>query len=222
MVQSALLNKYSETEHFFLEKEDMLNSAKFTALQRMVCIPDQIHSDKVIYLKKFTEKKHQGDGLITDKKIYLGVYTADCLPILFFETRNKTIAAVHAGWRGLLNGIIFNTIEYMSRMGSDKKRIIVAVGPHIRKCCYEISAELADKFFTKYKYLHKKSGSKAKLKAGEHFSLTDVALSKLKYASIPSENIDSLNICTSCNTKFYSYRRDNNKSGRMLNTIGLI
>lgn len=199
----------------------MRSNAKFAGLQSMVYTLDQIHSDKVIYIKRLTGKKYQGDGLITDKKIFLGVYTADCLPILLYDTRNKTIAAVHAGWRGLLSGIILNTIEYMARMGSDKKRIIVAVGPHIRKCCYEISRELADKFFTKYKYLHKKSGSKAKLKAREHFSLTDVALGQLRYASIPSVNVDTLNICTSCNTKFYSYRRDHNNN-RMLNTIGLV
>lgn len=222
MVQSALLNKYSEIEHFFLEKEDMLSNAKFTALQKMVCIPDQIHSDKVIYIKKFTEKKHIGDGLITDKKIYLGVYTADCLPILFFDAEKKIIAAIHAGWRGLLNGIILNTVELMTKTGSDKRRIIIAIGPHIRKCCYEISNDLSDRFFTKYKYFNKKARSKTKHSTHEFFSLTTVAVSQLKYASIPSENIDALDICTSCNTKFYSYRRDHNKSGRMLNTIGLV
>lgn len=221
MIQSALLNKYSEIEHFFLDKEEMLNDAKFVRLKGEVYTLNQIHSDKVVCIKRLTDKKYQGDGLITDKKIFLGVYTADCLPILFFDTKHKTIAAVHAGWRGLLNGIIINTIEYMSRMGSGKKRIIVAVGPHIRKCCYEISEELSDKFFAKYKYLNKKARSKIKNSSHEYFSLTEVALSQLKYAGIPSENIDPLNVCTYCNTKFYSYRRDHNNN-RMLNTIGLV
>ncbi len=222
MVQSALLNKYSEIEHFFLEKEDMLSHAKFAGLPRIVYSLDQIHSDKVIYINGLAGKKHQGDGLITDKKIFLGIYTADCLPILFFDTKLKTIAAVHAGWRGLLNGIILNTIEYMVKMGSDKKRIIVAVGPHIRKCCYEISDELANKFYNKYKYLNKKARGKIKNTTHTYFSLIEVALFQLKYAAIPSENIDPLNICTYCDTRFFSYRRDHNKSGRMLNTIGLI
>lgn len=222
MIQSALLNKYSEIEHFFLEKKDMSSRAKFAGLKSMVYTLDQIHSDNVIYIKRLTGKKHQGDGLITDKKIFLGIYTADCLPILLYDTGNKTIAAVHAGWRGLLNGIILNTIEYMAKMGSDKKKIIVAVGPHIRKYCYEISRELSDNFYNKYKYLNKKTRSKTKHSSHEYFSLIEVALSQLKYAAIPSKNIDPLNICTCCDTRFYSYRRDHDKNGRMLNTIGLV
>lgn len=222
MVQSKLFNKYSEIEHFFLDKEEMQNRVKFAPLKREVCTLDQIHSDKVIFIKSLSEKKYQADALVTNKNIYIGVYTADCLPILLYDTEKKIIAAIHAGWRGLLNGVILNTVAYMVKIGSDKKRIVVAIGPHIKKCCFEISKELSDNFFKKYKYLNKKARGQSSHPGHEYFSLTEVALNQLKYTSILSTNIDTINICTFCDKKFYSYRRDHNKNGRMLNTIGLI
>lgn len=222
MLQSALLNKYSEIEHFFLEKEEMLSHAKFSGLIRKVYTLDQIHSDKVIFIKSLSEKKYQGDGLITNKNIFLGVCTADCLPILLYDTEKKIIAAIHAGWRGLFNGVILNTVAFMAKIGSDKRRIIVAIGPHIKKCCFEISKELSDNFFNKYKYLNKKARGKSSHPGHEYFSLTEVALNQLNYTSILSSNIDTINICTFCNRRFYSYRRDHNENGRMLSAIGLI
>lgn len=222
MVQSNLLNKYTDIEHFFLDKEEMLNNAKFSQLKNKVYTLNQIHSDKIVHIQKLSDKKQFADALITKQKIFLGIYTADCLPILIYDAKDKTIAAVHAGWKGLLNGIIVNSLNYLKKIGADNKNVFIAIGPHIRKCCFEIPTELVNNFFTKYKYLNHKSKILTKKASHEFFSLSDVALSQLKYLSIPSQNIEIINICTYCDSKFYSYRRDHNKNGRMLSAIGLI
>lgn len=113
----------------------------------------QIHSDKVLEYKSNIDniKNEEGDAIITNEKnVIIGVFTADCVPVILFDQANGAAAAIHSGWRGTFESITFKTIEKMKeRFNTDGKDIIAYIGPHIRKCCYEVSEELKEKFIQK-------------------------------------------------------------------------
>ncbi len=110
----------------------------------------QIHSDKTYMYNKYYEniKDEEGDAIITiEKNVAVGVFTADCVPIIIVNEEKKVVAAVHSGWKGTFNSIVVNTInkmkeEYNINVANTK----VYIGPHIRQCCYEVSEELKEKF----------------------------------------------------------------------------
>ncbi len=83
--------------------------------KKKLIIPNQIHSNKVIIVnEKSVNKKITADALLTtSNKIVLGILTADCAPILFFDKKKNIISIVHAGWKGAKNGIIKNTLKLM-------------------------------------------------------------------------------------------------------------
>ena len=88
------------------------------------------------------------DGLATaEPGILLGVRVADCLPILLVDPQERVVAAVHAGWRGALERIIEKAVGDMRRVfGSDPQRIVAALGPSIRPCCFAVGEEVVDAF----------------------------------------------------------------------------
>ena len=106
---------------------------------------DQTHSDNV-YI--YNGKVEEGDALITNKEsTAVGVFTADCVPILLYDKANKVVAAIHSGWRGTFSCIVSKTIDEMKKKYGTKSQDLVAyIGPHMHQCCYEVSEELIDKF----------------------------------------------------------------------------
>ena len=94
----------------------------------------------------------KGDALITDQKnTPIAVLTADCAPILLFDKNTRTIAAIHAGWRGALKGIIANVVKFMQKKGSLSEDISAIVGPCIAAKNYEVKQDLIKKFIKKIK-----------------------------------------------------------------------
>ena len=94
----------------------------------------------------------EGDALITDQKnIPIAVLTADCAPILLFDKNTRTIAAIHAGWKGALKGIIANVVKFMQKKGSSSKDISATVGPCIAARNYEVKQDFIKKFIKKDK-----------------------------------------------------------------------
>jgi purine-nucleoside/S-methyl-5'-thioadenosine phosphorylase / adenosine deaminase len=90
----------------------------------------------------------QGDALMTDEPgILLAVRTADCVPVLLLDSKRRAVAAIHAGWKGMLGGIVEKTAGEMRRQfGSRPGDIFAAVGPSIGACCYEVGEEVAEHF----------------------------------------------------------------------------
>jgi YfiH family protein len=81
----------------------------------------------------------EGDGLVTNvKNIALGVQTADCAPVLFYEPEAGVIGAAHAGWKGALGGILEATVRAMEGLGAATEKIIAAIGPCIQPSSYEV------------------------------------------------------------------------------------
>lgn len=220
MVKSKILSKYSNLIHFFGDKN---SSFEF----ENIIMPEQIHGNKVTIIKNDKEKFIKGcDGLFTNKKLLFGIRTADCLPILFYDPKKQIIAAVHAGWKGLYKGIIRNAIYSMVQLGSSSKDLKVVIGPHIGVCCYNVPEERIQKLSmtNTCDRLHLSSNdpySELRLNSW-YLDLGKIALFQLKSAGISNTNIELSEICSSCNRNYWSFRRDGEKAGRMINIIGMI
>lgn len=180
----------------------------------------QIHSDYIVEYNGEDIKEKEGDAIITNKKnVIIGVFTADCVPVLIVDDVAGVCAAVHSGWRGTFESITLKTIEKMkSRYNCDEKNIKVYVGPHIRKCCYEVSEELKEKFIEK-----KKNIDKNILFDGRKLNLESCILNDLKEAGVNESNINTLNLCSYCekDIKLHSYRKSEGSYGRMFAFIKL-
>lgn len=211
MLQSKLLANYTNLIHFFGEKADTSNLEIFTT--------EQIHDSKVVILKNAKNKFIKGaDGMVTGQRLILGIKTADCLPILFYDPKKEIIAAIHAGWRSLYAGIISHTIKAFNKLKSEASDIKVAIGPHIGVCCYNVPLERVRKFqklatTVEIAQLHSKSW---------YLDLGKIAFSQLTHLGIPPSNIEISDICTNDDKRFWSFRRDKKNTGRMMNIIGIV
>ncbi len=116
--------------------------------KKKLIIPNQFHSNKIkIVDENSVNNIINADGLLTkSNKIVLGILTADCAPIFFFDYKKNIICAVHAGWRGAKNGILINTIKLMLECGSKLNNIISCIGPCIGKQSYKVNNDFFRKF----------------------------------------------------------------------------
>ena len=137
---------------------------------------------------------------------------ADCIPIFLFDKRNHYFGLVHAGWRGVALGIVENTIKKFLQFNSIIKDIKILLGPSIRQCCFEVGPEVGKKFENKFLT----NGKKDKLQ----LDLQRVVINKFITGGISKKNIKDLKECTHCSEKYYSYRRDGEKTGRMIAMMG--
>lgn len=182
----------------------------------------QIHSDKILRYEKNSEsiRDEEGDAIITNEKnVIIGVFTADCVPVILVEEEKGVIAAIHSGWRGTFECITLKTIKRMKdEFNVNEANIKAYIGPHIRKCCYEISEELKSKFIEK-----KKGISEEELFNGNNLNLEACIVEDLLSAGVKNENINSINLCTYCcnDIKLHSYRKSQGSYGRMLSFIML-
>ncbi|AEA34087.1 peptidoglycan editing factor PgeF [Hippea maritima] len=182
------------------KKENVLknieNARKSINVTKMAFI-NQIHSKDIV---EFDGKNHDADGIFTDKAgVFLAIRFADCLPIVLMDTRKRIVMAIHAGWRGSYLGISKNAVDILKQRGSNPEDIIVSIGPHICRNCYEIKDDLACKFSEEF--INKKNGRL-------FLDLSAVNIKQLTQSGIPNENIVDLGICTFENSDFFSYRRD--------------
>lgn len=209
MVQSKLLGRFKDLHHFFFEKEDRKESFKIDDCYSV----QQIHSNKVVVVDSQSKYDKLADGMVTKDRIFLEVRTADCLPIFFFDPEESTISAVHAGWRGIKDCIIKNAVAEMKKMGSNCQNIISVIGPHIKSCCYSVSSARLEEFDKKFQVCTRD-------KKSLFLDLEKIAYRQLKDEGIESEHIDILPFCTSCDKRFYSYRREGAETGRLSSLIG--
>ncbi len=92
----------------------------------------------------------EGDALVTNKpNLVLGVQTADCAPVLFYEKKARIVGVAHAGWKGALKGILQNTAHAIESLGGVKEQIVAVIGPCIDQKSYEMGAEVFDAFIQK-------------------------------------------------------------------------
>lgn len=177
---------------------------------------NQIHSD---LFWNFNGDIKDGDAIITDKvKTAVGVFTADCVPVILVDTSKGVIAAIHSGWKGTKALIVSKTIEKLQEnYASSVEDIRVYIGPHIGGCCYEVSKELVEEFTSEDIY------SNIEISNNNKLDLEKCILAQLMEKGINKKNISTTNTCTACNKQYelYSYRFSENKQGRMFSFVYL-
>lgn len=173
----------------------------------------QVHGNKVVYAN------HKGllteaDGLVTNVPgLAIGVLVADCAAILAADVKNRVIGAFHAGWRGAVTGIIGNGIQEMLSHGSHVSDIHIWVSPCIGKDFFEVGEEVAERFPAEFVYRHGYGKP--------HIDLKSFINSELIKHGIDRERIIINPLCTYNDESLFSFRRQKEKSGRMLGLIAL-
>ena len=109
----------------------------------------QVHSNKVVHLNDLNELSNrfiiEGDAVVTKlKDVVIGISTADCVPLLIVDDSTNIIAAVHAGWRSAITGVIENTILKILEIGGSLDNLSVVIGPHLRVKNFEVQMDFVD------------------------------------------------------------------------------
>lgn len=153
------------------------------------------------------------DGLITDVPgLALGIFAADCVPLLFVDPVHRAIGASHSGWRGTVQRMGEVTIRAMQQsFGTQPKDLICAIGPSICKDCYEISEDVALKFMRSFRNhaeeILQDDGIKETGEHKYHLDLWTANRIVLEEAGVPSEKISVTDLCTNCNPELlFSHR----------------
>ena len=186
-----------------------------------------------------------GDGLITNTPgILLGILTADCLPVILVDPKNRAVGVFHAGWRGTVKRIVEKGVGEMQRwFGTRPQDLKAAIGPAIRGCCYEVGPEVRDAFESQFDYaeslfretkdtdeIHEKypllfltarAPGHSELPKKIFLDIGEANRRQLLAAGIPARNITDVGLCTSCHPElFFSHRRDQGVTGRMMAVVG--
>jgi YfiH family protein len=161
----------------------------------------QVHGNRIIRVEGETPPPHQeADALTTDvKELLLMVSVADCAPVFLFDSKSAAIALVHAGWRGIVSGIVSSAISIMQEeYGSAPEDLIAAVGPSLGPCC----ASFSDPTHELPHRLHAFIGE------GNRVDLWAIIDDQLKNSGVREENTEFMKRCTVCYPdEFYSHRR---------------
>ena len=195
--------------------EEAIN--KFSKNKKLLILPNQSHSNKCLIVKN-TIKKYDCDGLVSNKSnIILGVTTADCLPIILIDQKKMVFGICHAGWRGLLKGIIQNTIKKMCQLNSKNNDIRAYIGPCIRRKSYEVSKSFVFSLEPKYQiFAHKKYGK-------YYYDLPKLAKFILSETGILFINDSKKN--TYIDNNYFSYRESKKRNysdyGRNISMVSL-
>jgi YfiH family protein len=182
----------------------------------------QVHGDNLIEVTdKQTKEAGAADSMVTaENGVFLGVLTADCVPLLFIAPKQRLAAAVHAGWRGTLAGIASKTVDYfMSRYNVGAGDLEVALGPSIGVCCYEVNDDVATPLMKKWGALTTPSIA---MKDGKpHINLSRLNRDILRAAGVPGTHLFQIGPCTGCAVEdFFSYRRAGGETGRQIGVVG--
>ncbi|MCX6183131.1 MAG: peptidoglycan editing factor PgeF [Bacteroidetes bacterium] len=193
-----------------IEKNRALALAAININPSQIANLKQIHGCDVVKAKPGT---FSGDALVSNEKgIALAVAAADCYPLLFHDEKNHVIGAAHAGWRGTLARIAEKTILQMVALGAEAKYIHMAIGPGISQQNFEVGEEVIQLF--------RDAKFPEKCFDGRHLDLIQVNKTVAIQSHLLPQNIWTMNRCT-YEKDFFSYRRDNGKTGRMWGVISL-
>jgi polyphenol oxidase len=188
----------------------------------------------------------KGDGLMTDEPgVLLGIQTADCIPVLVADRKNRAVAAFHAGWRGTLARIVENGVGRMRlEFGSRPEHLIASIGPAIGACCYAVGEEVREQFESQFIYapelfhevynsdpvktkypmlfLTARAPGHSEIGPAMHLDLAQANRRQLLAAGLKKGAIFLTGQCTGCHTdRFFSHRTERGFTGRMMSVIGV-
>jgi YfiH family protein len=188
---------------------------------------NQMHRDRIWIIDKPLSPSGGSpapryDALLTDqKKIAIGVLTADCVPILLADARHSVIGIIHAGWRGTLLGIARKALlKMIHHFGSNLEDLLVAIGPSIGECCYEVDEVVMGPFRSSQWDWQAFSRPR-----GEHkwsMNLAQANIDQMQRLGIRDEQCCWIRLCTACNQDiFFSHRAEGPRTGRQISFIQL-
>ena len=191
----------------------------------------QVHGDRVLRVDEslvsrpgfprfLLDEGYEYDALITNlRDLPLVVTTADCLPLLIYDPVRRAVAAVHAGWRSTAKRIAARALEAMAvAYGTHPRDCRAAIGPGIRKCCFEVDAPVVNAMMVALPAWAEHTVATG----GGHFRLDLVGVNRaiLVGAGVYPDRIADVGLCTACRTDvFFSYRAEKPRTGRMMNLI---
>jgi len=194
----------------------------------------QIHSGLVVVVDvsdAVRPQPYKADGLITNESgILLGIQTADCIPVLVADRKQRVVAAFHAGWRGTVKRIVEAGVGRMRlEFGSQPEDLVAAIGPGIGTCCYSVGEEVVREFESQFSYAAELFRGEDGANAGHsviglnpHLDLVEANRRQLLDAGLKAEAIEIVGGCTSCQTElFFSHRAAQGHAGRMMAVIGI-
>jgi YfiH family protein len=182
----------------------------------------QVHGDSLVEVQDANMKEAgEADALITAKSgIFLGVLTADCVPIIMIAPANRIAAVVHAGWRGTLAGLAAKAVRYLAEEHRvEPATLEAALGPAIGLCCYEVGQEVAEPLRARW-------GGRAADAISSAYGKPHVDLRALNHgilldAGLTPERVFDVGPCTKCaGDDFFSYRREGKETGRQMSVVG--
>jgi YfiH family protein len=203
----------------------------------------QFHSDVIHVFDDAPADPCRGDASTTNRShLLLAIQTADCVPILLVDPKNRTIAAIHAGWRGTVARIAAKCIGRMRmHFGTKPADLLAAVGPAIGGCCYEVGTEVATQFLSQFpdapdyfdefrtgdepnpiQWLNMMPPGHQPSPKGVLLDLRKANRSQLLAAGLRPQNIHVSDLCTACRPDLlFSYRKEGPTSGRLMAVIGI-
>ena len=206
----------------------------------------QIHSDIIHAITNLPDEPPSGDGLLTNTPgLLLAIQTADCLPVIVVDRRQRAIGVFHAGWRGTAKRIVEKGIGEMHRHFSSRPEDLeAAIGPGVHNCCYTVGEEVREKFESQFAYaaalfrevkesdpvrekypmlfLTARAPGHSNLPVKIFLDLVEANRRQLLDAGVPKKNIDASPLCTSCNVDLlFSYRAEKGVTGRLMGVAGI-
>ncbi|MGI6097666.1 MAG: peptidoglycan editing factor PgeF [Dethiobacteria bacterium] len=190
---------------------------------------NQVHGAKIVEVQEIDRGRGASpgtalpgvDGLYTRTSgLTIAAFSADCLLVFILDPIQRAVAIIHAGWRGTLLGITAKAVNLLSQAyGGSASDLLVALSPAISRCCFEVDQRLVAKFqaagYRGLPLVPTANGGRY------YLDLHELNRRQLVEQGVCADRIASDSWCTYCGEHFFSYRRDNGKTGRMAGFISL-
>jgi len=209
----------------------------------------QFHSNRIVYAAGADAARKQpqkADGQMTaEPGFLLAIQTADCIPVLVADRRQRVVAAFHAGWRGTVKRIVESGVGSMRlAFGTQPEDLVAAIGPGIGLCCYAVGEEVLSEFDSQFTYSHElfrevydtdpvrrkypmlfltqRAPGHSPIGPSLHVDLIEANRRQLLSAGVAHESIQIVGGCTQCHPGlFFSHRGSHGHAGRMMAAIGI-
>ena len=182
----------------------------------------QLHGAEVLVAER-EGRLGEADALLTERVgLPLAIFTADCLPLILYDPAGRRLAAVHAGWRGTVQSVARAAVDRLVEAGSPADGLVVAIGPSIGPCCYEVDGPVIERLSAAFPG----GWERWTIPAGPGKWMLDLWQAnedQLAAADVDRAMIDNPRLCTACNVdRFYSYRREgSSRRGRVGRLVAL-
>jgi polyphenol oxidase len=206
----------------------------------------QIHYDLIHCVDEPPNEQLVGDGLITRTPgVLLAIQTADCVPVILVDTKQRAVGVFHAGWRGTVKRIVEKGVGEMRRwFGTLPRNIKAAIGPGVHACCYAVGPEVRQQFESQFAYaedlfretkesdpvrekypllfLTARAPGHSELPTKIFLDLVEANRRQLIDAGVAPRNISASPLCTACRPDvLFSYRAEKGVTGRMIGVAGI-